>query len=170
MGWMFVPLTEYHGGGPAATIEPLDAHLDHYERMLTANLLLGVQACYRGPRLYDTERTKTMVKRWVDWFKAHRDILESDLIHGRRADARDLDWMLHANPKLKEKGLLVVFNPLGQAVQRTLRVNVYYTGLSDKAQVSGEGGPAKTLPVRRDYTIDLPVQLPPQAVKWFVLE
>lgn len=30
-----------------------------------------------------------MVKRWVDWFKAHRDILESDLIDGRRADARD---------------------------------------------------------------------------------
>ena len=170
MGWMFVPLTEYHGGGPAATIEPLDEHRDHYERMLTANLALGVQACYRGPRLYDTEQTKAMVKRWVDWYKTHRDILESDLIHGRRADARDLDWMLHANPKLKEKGLLVVFNPLGQAVERTLRVNVYYTGLSDQAQVSEEGGPATTLPIRRDYTLDLPVQVPPQAMKWFVLQ
>ena len=167
---MFVPLTEYHGGGPAATIEPLDEHRDHYERMLTANLALGVQACYRGPRLYDTERTKAMVKGWVDWYKTHRDILESDLIHGRRADARDLDWMLHANPQLKEKGLLVVFNPLGQAVERTLRVNVYYTGLSDQAHVSVEGGPATTLPIRRDYTIDLPVQVPRQAMKWFVLE
>ncbi|MHB1037350.1 MAG: hypothetical protein ACYC35_22485 [Pirellulales bacterium] len=170
MGWMFVPLTEYHGGGAAATIEPLDEHLDHYERMLASNLALGVQACYRGPRLYDTDRTKAMVKRWVDWFKEHRDILESDLIHGRRADARDLDWMLHANPKLKEKGLLVVFNPLGQAVTRTLRVNVYYTGLSDKVQVREEGGPAKTLPVGRDYTIELPVQVPPQGMKWLVLE
>jgi hypothetical protein len=170
MGWMFVPLTEYHGGGPAATIEPLDEHRDHYERMLTANLALGVQACYRGPRLYDTDQTKAMVKRWVDWFKTHREILESDLIHGRRADARELDWMLHANPQLKEKGLLVVFNPLGQAVERTLRVNVYYTGLSDQAQVSEEGGLPTALPIRRDYTIDLPVQVPPQAMKWFVLE
>ena len=58
MGWMFVPLTEYQGGGAAATIEPLDEHLDHYERMLVSNLALGVQACYRGPRLYDTERTR----------------------------------------------------------------------------------------------------------------
>ena len=53
MGWMFVPLTEYQGGGAAATIEPLDQHLDHYQRMLDSNLALGVQACYRGPRLFD---------------------------------------------------------------------------------------------------------------------
>ena len=38
MGWMFVPLTEYHGGGEAATIEPLEEHLDHYRAMLMSNL------------------------------------------------------------------------------------------------------------------------------------
>ncbi len=27
MGWMFVPLVQYHGGGAAATIEPLKDHL-----------------------------------------------------------------------------------------------------------------------------------------------
>jgi hypothetical protein len=170
MGWMFVPLTEYQGGGAAATIEPLDEHLDHYERMLTSNLAMGVQACYRGPRLYDSERTKAMVKRWVDWFKAHREILESDLIHGRRADARDLDWMLHVNPRLKEKGLLAVFNPLDQTVERTLQVNVYYTGLNDKVQVSDEGGPAKEYTVSRDYVLELPVRVPSQAMKWIVLQ
>ena len=70
MGWMFVPLTQYHGGGAAATIEPpprssrrLRAHL--------ANLFgAGVQACYRGPRLYDTEETKPIVKKWVDFYKS----------------------------------------------------------------------------------------------------
>lgn len=170
MGWMFVPLTEYQGGGAAATIEPLDQHLDHYERMLSSNLALGVQACYRGPRLYDTERTKAMVARWVGWFKAHRDILESDLIHGRRADARDLDWMLHVNPKLKEKGMLVVFNPLEQPAERTLHVNVYYTGLSDKVSLREGDGAVKSLPIARDFTVDVPVQVPPRSMKWFVLE
>jgi hypothetical protein len=170
MGWMFVPLTEYQGGGAAATIEPLDGHLDHYERMLYSNLALGVQACYRGPRLYDTERTKAMVKRWVDWFKVHRDILESDLIHGRRADARDLDWMLHANPKLNEKGMLVVFNPLNQPVARTLRVNLYYTGLTNKARVSEPGRKATSFKLNRDYTIALPVKIPMQGMNWFVIE
>ena len=170
MGWMFVPLTEYQGGGAAATIEPLDEHLDHYERMLVSNLALGVQACYRGPRLYDTDRTRAMVKRWVDWFKAHRDILESDLIHGRRADARDLDWMLHVNPRLKEKGLLVVFNPLNQPVERTLRVNLYYTGLADKAKVRAADGRTRTYSLSRDYSIQLPVRVEAQSMSWWAIE
>ncbi len=83
MGWMFVPLSQYHGGGAAATIEPLHRHLAHYERMMMSNLAMGVQACYRGPRLFDTDETKTVVKRCVDWFLKYRDILESDMIHGR---------------------------------------------------------------------------------------
>jgi len=170
MGWMFVPLTEYQGGGAAATIEPLDQHLDHYERMLVSNLALGVQACYRGPRLYDTDRTQAMVKGWVDWFKAHRDILESDLIHGRRADAREPDWMLHVNPQLREKGLLVVFNPLDEPVTRELRVNAYYTGLTETARVSERGGAAIQVTLGRDYTLALTVKLPPQGMNWFVLE
>ena len=56
---MFVPLTQYHGGGAAATVEPLDQHLEHYTAMLAGNLGAGVQACYRGPRLYDTARAGT---------------------------------------------------------------------------------------------------------------
>ena len=170
MGWMFVPLTEYQGGGAAATIEPLDQYLDHYERMIESNLALGVQACYRGPRLFDTDRTKAMVKAKVDWFKAHREILESDLIHGRRADARDLDWMLHVNPKLREKGLLVVFNPLNEPVTKTLHVNLYYTGLTDSARIRENSGPAKRFKLGRDHSVALPVQVSPQGMSWYVIE
>ena len=170
MGWMFVPLTEYQGGGAAATIEPLEQHLDHYRRMLEGNLALGVQACYRGPRLYDTDRTKAMVQAEVAWFKAHRDILESELIHGRRADARDLDWMLHVNPGLKEKGMLVVFNPLAETVTRKLRVNLYYTGLKDTARLRDRDGTVKRFQLGRDYTVEVPVQVPPGGMSWFVVE
>ncbi|MSU61516.1 MAG: alpha-galactosidase [Pedosphaera sp.] len=170
MGWMFVPLTEYQGGGAAATIEPLDQHLDHYERMIESNLALGVQACYRGPRLFDTGRTRMTVKAKVDWFKAHRDILESDLIHGRRADARELDWMLHVNPNLKEKGLLVVFNPLNEPVTKNLRVNLYYTGLTDSARIREKGGSAKRFKLSRDYSLELPVRVSAQGMNWFTVE
>jgi hypothetical protein len=170
MGWMFVPLTEYQGGGAAATIEPLSEHLDHYAAMIESNLALGVQACYRGPRLYDTDATRAMVKGKVDWFKAHRDILESDLIHGRRADARDLDWMLHVNPRLKTKGLLAVFNPLDQPVTRTLRVNLYYTGLTDTARLRERDGAARKLKLSRDHAVEVPVTVPPQGMNWFTVE
>ncbi len=169
MGWMFVPLTQYHGGGAAATIEPLDTHIDHYRRMIQSNLALGVQACYRGPRLYDTDRVRDMVKSEVDWFKQYRDILESDVIHGRRADGRDVDWMLHVNPALKDKGMLIVFNPLKEAVTRNLKVNLYYTGVTEKARVSLMGAEATTYPLARDYTIDLSVTIPAEGMVWYVI-
>ncbi len=170
MGWMFVPLTQYHGGGAAATIEPLDEHRDHYQRMLVSNLAMGVQACYRGPRLYDTDRTQTMVKTWVDWFRQYRDILESDVVHGRRADGRDLDWMLHVNPRLEHKGMLVVFNPLEKPVEKTIRVNLYYTGLTDRAQVRDAEGETVSYALNRDYTIEIPVQIGPEGFAWFAIK
>ncbi len=58
MGWMFVPLTEYHGGGAAATIEPLKDHLEHYEQRLANLFGAGVIACYRG------SMTRTKPRRW----------------------------------------------------------------------------------------------------------
>ena len=170
MGWMFVPLSEYHGGGEAATIEPLDAHRDHYERMLVSNLALGVQACYRGPRLYDTDRTKALLTRWVGWFKKYRDILESDLVHGRRADARDLDWMLHVNPALPHKGMLVVFNPRDEPVTRRLNVNLYYTGLDENARIREQEGPLRSYTLSRDFSVDLEVSVEAQGFTWFVIE
>src|SRR5438105_5032296 len=83
MGWMMVPLVEYGGGGPAATIEPLCQHLDHYELTLANNFGAGVQACYRGTRLFDTDETKRVVKKWTGFYKKHRPILDSDIIHVR---------------------------------------------------------------------------------------
>ena len=43
LGWMFVPLTQYHGGGTAATIEPLEGD-DFVSMALLANdLYLGTR-------------------------------------------------------------------------------------------------------------------------------
>lgn len=170
MGWMFVPLTEYHGGGEAATIEPLHEHLDHYEKMIISNLGAGVQACYRGPRLFDTEETKQMVGRAVSWFKEHRAVLEGDIIHLRRADGRDLDYWLNVNPRGEEKGLLMVFNPLDHLVKKELYIPLYYTGLSEKAMVSHEAGKPKPYPLDRNYGIKVWVEVPAQGYTWLVIK
>ncbi len=170
MGWMFVPLSEYHGGGDAATIEPLDTHIEHYQRMLISNLAMGVQACYRGPRLYDTARTKTMVQESITWFKQYRDILESDMIHGRRTDGRDLDWMLHVNPQLQDKGMLVVFNPLKEQIKRSLKINLYYTGLTATAQISHQAQQPQTFTLARDYSIHLEIKMKPESFTWFLIK
>lgn len=170
MGWMHVPLAEYQGGGAAATIEPLDEHRDHYRRMLISNLGMGVQAHYRGPRLWDTERTRDTVLEAVTWFKNYRDILESDIVHGRRADGRDLDWVLHANPQLDRKGMLCVYNPLDHVVTKTLRVNLYYTGLNDTATLRFGNGDVVTQELARDYTIDVQVTVPAGDMTWAVIQ
>jgi hypothetical protein len=170
MGWMFVPLTEYQGGGAAATIEPLKDHLAHYEQRLENLFGAGVIACYRGPRLYDTEATKAVVKRWVDFYKKHREVLDGDIIHLRRADGRDLDYLLHVNPGGQEKGLLMVYNPLASEVARTLRFSLYYTGLSSTASLRERDGDPVTLTLDRDYNIQLPVKVPAHGVTWFVVQ
>jgi len=170
MGWMFVPLTQYHGGGEAATLEPLKEHLDAYEQHLAQNFGAGVQACYRGPRLFDSEETKAVVKRWVDFYKAHREILESDVIHLRRPDGRDWDGLLHVNPQAKERGLALLFNPLAEPVKRKIRLPLYYTGLTDSASIQIEGSSAKVLRLGRDYSVEVDVTIPAKRWRWILVQ
>ena len=170
MGWMFVPLVQYHGGGAAATLEPLKDHLDFYERHLELNLTAGVQACYRGPRLYDAEDTRALVKRWVDYYKQHRAILESDIIHIRRPDGRDYDAILHVNPALREKGLAVIHNPLDTPITRNIRLPLYYTGLTTTASIRIDGGPARKLSIDRDYAADITITIPAGGASLVIVE
>ncbi len=169
MGWMFVPLVQYHGGGAAATIEPLHEHLHTYKTHLMQNFGSGVQACYRGPRLYDTPQTETMVKGVVQWYKKYRKILNSDIIHLRRADGRDWDGILHVNPKLKLKGLAMLYNPLDSAITRTIKIPLYYTGLTTVANISVEGGFAKEYKLSRDYSVNITIKIPAQGYIWLVI-
>lgn len=170
MGWMFVPLVEYQGGGPEATIEPLAEHLDAYEAHLAQNFLAGVQACYRGTRLYDTEATRDVVKKWVTFYTANRAILDSDIVHVRRPDGRDLDGFLHVNPRLRVKGLAAVFNPTGRKIAKDWMLPLYYTGLTVTALVREQGGPARTYRLDRGFRIHAPVSLPPRSVTWITIE
>jgi len=170
MGWMFVPLTEYHGGGAAATIEPLNQHLDHYENMMVSNLGAGVQACYRGPRLYDSQETKDMVTKVIEWFKQHREVLEGDIIHLRRADGRDLDYWLNVNPSGEEKGMLMVYNPLEKPITRKITVPLYYTGLKDQASVQIDGGRPTLYQIDRDYNIQVEVPVAANSYSWVLIK
>lgn len=170
MGWTFVPLTQYHGGGAAATLEPLSEHLKDYEAHLVQNFGSGVQACYRGPRLFDTPATEALVKKEVDWYKKYRDILNSDIIHLRRADGRDWDGVLHVNPALKEKGFLMIYNPLNVPVTREIEVPLYYTGLSKFAMVSEKDGFAKKKQMDEKSNLILRVTIPANGYNWYLFE
>jgi len=170
MGWGFVPLTRYQGGGPEAILEPLDEHLKDYKDLMVQYYGAGIQACYRGPRLYDTERTKQTVIAVIDWYKKYRKILNADIIHLRRADGRDWDGIMHVDPSLDEKGFVMLYNPTQERITRTVKLPLYYTGLKNKATVKEKGGTSVTYTIGRDYTIELTFTIDTESYTWYVIE
>ncbi|AWW33261.1 alpha-galactosidase [Echinicola strongylocentroti] len=170
MCWTFVPLTQYHGGGAVATLEPLKDHLEDYENHMMQNYGSGVQACYRGARLYDAPETKKLVKEVVRWYKEYRHILNSDIIHLRRPSGKDWDGFLHANPTTKEKGLAMFFNPTDRDMEREIKLPLYYTGLTDVAKVREKEGDSRAYTLDRAYRIRLQVTIPANSYTWYVIE
>ena len=168
--WSFVPLVEYQGGGAEATLEPLSEHLYEYKTHMIQNYGAGVQACYRGPRLYDTPKTKEMVTEVIQWYKKYRNILNSDIIHLRRPDARDWDGLMHVNPNLKEKGFAMFYNPTDTVMVRTIQLPLYYSGLTQTARVREQEGKPVTYRLDRNYTIELKVTIPANGYTWYVIE
>jgi hypothetical protein len=170
MSWGFVPLTRYQGGGPEAILEPLSEHLKDYEQLMMQYYGAGVQACYRGPRLYDTEATKQTVIKVINWYKRYRDILNSDIIHLRRADGRDWDGILHVNPKLKTKGMLMLYNPMKVKITRSIKVPLYYTGLTEKARVAEKGKNGQVKILNNKNEIELSVTIGPEDYTWYAID
>ena len=168
--WSFVPLVEYFGGGEAATLEPLKDHLAEYRALMFQNYGAGIQACYRGPRLYDSEETRQVVKDIIGWYKKYRDILNSDIIHLRQPDARDWDGIMHVNPELKEKAFAIFYNPTDSEMIRTIKVPLYYSGLEKTASVREQEGRAKKYTLDRDWCVTLEVRIPANGYTWYVFE
>ena len=166
----FVPLVEYQGGGAAATLEPLSDHLYEYRTLMFQNYGAGVQACYRGPRLYDTEDTKAAVKEIIGWYKKYRRILNSDIIHLRRPDANDWDGIMHVYPQGSEKALAMFYNPTDRDITRRISLPLYYTGLTDTASIRREEGEAVSHELGSDYMVELDVTIPARGYTWYVVE
>ncbi|MCM4149965.1 alpha-galactosidase [Arenibacter sp. N53] len=169
MSWTFVPLTEYHGGGAEATIEPLDTHLKAYKAHMVQNYGMGVQACYRGPRLYDTEKTKSTVIEVVDWYKKYRQILNAPIVHLKRANGREIDGVMHVDPDLNEKGLAMFFNPTNETLSQTIKLPLYYTGHSNEVSIKEKEGEKISYELARDYSVELKVEIPANDSTWFVI-
>ena len=76
----------------------------------------------------------------------------SDLIHVRRPDGRSIDCVLHANAQISPCGLAMLYNPTRKTQRTTLKLPLYYTGLSEVAKVrEGDGEP-------KQYKIDRRLQ------------
>jgi hypothetical protein len=169
MSWGFVPLTRYQGGGPEAVLEPLKDHLKDYEMLMVQYYGAGVQACYRGPRLYDTTTTKALVSNTVSWYKKYRDILNAPIVHLRRADGRDWDGFMHVSPTLKDRAFVLLFNPTGETINRQLSIPLYYTGLKSKAFVFEKDKTHRQILLDGKDNMKLEVSIPGGGYTWYVI-
>jgi hypothetical protein len=163
MGWMHLPLTQYHGGGAAATYEPLSEHRADYSLRLASLLGGGVTGVVRGTRLFDGPETLKEVRRRVDFYKAHRAILDSEILPLRRADGRDWDGWIHVNPALPSPGLAMLFNPLDQPLTRRISLPLHYTGLTKSATLTIADSPSQTVNLDSTQTSTIDVTLPPRS-------
>ena len=111
-----------------------------------------------------------MLLKWMSWFKKYRKIVTADIIHLRRPDGRDIDYTLHVAPDNKEKGMLILFNPLPREVIRKINVPLYYTGLTTTASIREQEGMPVQKNLNRDYSVDLEVKIPANSSNWYVIE
>ena len=128
---------------------------------------------YRGDKLFDAfgDASHAMVKERVAWFKAHRDILTSDIVHLRRPTGEAIDGFLHVNPKLpRHKALAMFFNPTAQPLSATFALPLYYSGLDADASVSVGGGAPTRRTLSRDYSLPVNVSLDARSTTWVLVE
>ena len=170
MGWMTLQLVGFYTNDPRVGLEPLRENLDRYERGLVQHLGSGCQFTLRGNRLYDCDETKAMVRKWVEWFRKHREILTSEIIHVGRPTGRGLDCILHVNPHLKERGLAVVFNPTDRQIKEELRLPLYYAGLDGSARIREADGAAKVYTLDRQAMARVSVTLEANGFTWLLVE
>jgi hypothetical protein len=120
--------------------------------------------------LYDTDTTLKVVRKVVNWYKKYREVLNSDIIHLRRADGRDWDGIMHVQPGAVIKGLVMVFNPLNEPISRTIKLPLYATGLEKTAKISEKGKTPVVFTLNRSYETDLTIQVPARGYSWWIIE
>ena len=137
MGWSFLPVEEYHGGGDAAKFEPLTENLAEYDWALAEAAGSGVWPCVRGKRLYDSERCRAVVKYWTDVIRKHRKLLNSNTVHvcppkptEDLSLAEDMDILVQENHDTPDRLFLMVFNQTKTQRTKTFPVPAFYTGLT----------------------------------------
>jgi hypothetical protein len=64
----------------------------------------------------------------------------------------------------------MVYNPLNRTVKKQLKLPLYYTGLTKTASIREQHGKSSEYMLDREYNVDIPVDIAPRSVTWFVIE
>ena len=76
---------------------------------------------------------------------------------------------MHVNPHLQEKALAMLYNPTDEPVTRTVKLPLYYTGLTRKATVSERDRKPHKVRLDREYNATVTVTIPAIGHTWLVI-
>ena len=130
----------------------------------------GVGLSLKGSKLFNNNATKASIQKWSFFYKSYRDILSSSVVHIRRPNMQNIDGLLHVNPTLIDKGLLVLFNPSTSPRSEHITIPLYYTGLTDTAMFRRNGDAAQNYTLDRLYNVEMNVTLDALQYDWFVIQ
>lgn len=138
-GWGFVPLTVYHGGGKDAQFSPTNINSFEYDWALAQIVASGVWPTLRGKKVYDSEVGKEILAKWVAIYKKYRSVINGTTVHFMppRIDKNNLcrttclDAIMNLVPTGENRGFLMFFNQTDKAIEQTINVPLYYSGLTD---------------------------------------
>ena len=141
MGWAFVPLGVYHGGGKRAKFSPLTKNYFDYDWALSQAMISGIIPCFRGKRLFDSEKTKLLVKKWVDFFHKYKKVINGITIHflppvfdeDNKERAADIDAIFTVRSDGKIRGILGIYNQTDRVISKEIKIPLFYTGMTDLA-------------------------------------
>ena len=70
-----------------------------------------------------------------------------------------------------DAGMILLFNPTSEPISKTIRVPLYYTGLSKTAQISNPNDDTRwsQFTLARDFSVNLRVSLEPQSMAYMVI-
>ena len=180
MGWMVFNYENYY---------PLNDNAIYYEKALAQYLGNGIVTCFRGQNLYDTDLTANLTRYWGDFYKAHRTVLNGDILHVVRPNGQQVDVQMHVHPSTwpysrqytNEVALGFFNNPLPYDVTRyTTRLSLYYAGVQPFDVIAVQWGTGIMQPwvvkgtvravVDESYGVDVSIQtLPANAFCYFII-
>ena len=71
---------------------------------------------------------------------------------------------------MKIKGLMMLYNPLKEKITRTIKVPLYYAGLTNEVKIGEKESKKQTKKLDRNYEFELNFSIEPESYTWFVIE
>ena len=88
----------------------------------------------------------------------------------RRPEGRSIDCMLHVNAQITPCGLAMLYNPTRTVQRTTLKLPLYYTGLSEIAKIREAEGEFQHYKIDRNYNVEIPIKMEAKSVSYLVIE